>query len=755
MISLPDRASGRRAAIVRERALPALPGAFDNQNSPNFVETLRKVWRHRRLVALCTVVFAVASVATVMSLPAHYVAEARILVGVPEPKVLNSASFLPDVSPDAEWVQSEGIVVKSRELAKQVVEQLHLANDPEFKPAPATNSLWQRVVAQIESRVPGLRSAPREASGSPQDADAAAAREENRLIDILLSKIDVTTLGRSHVLGIQADALRPDLAAAIANALARDYLAQERGNKVNATDKIEQYLTGRIDQLRQQVEKAEQAVADYRKKYGLYEVANTDVTSQQMAELNTQLILAQTSKAEADSRLRDAENLRRRGLEGDSVPEVLQSPLIQALKQQQAKAEQNLAELSATYGPRHPRIIDAKAQIADIRTKVQMEISRVIGGLRQEAQTADARYEALQQNFDKLKSQMSGVNDRSIHLDALRRDATVDRNLLEAMLARAKEAMGSAEVAQPDARLVSSAAPPERPAYPPKMLIVLLGTVGGVMIGVVLALLRDSVDQTFHRADQIENATGLPVLTMVPTLKGSTPPSVHVLRKPVSPYSEALRKLQIGIELSEASQSPRTILFCSATPAEGKSVMASSLGRLLASNGKRVMLIDCDWRRPTLHRVFRCSNKSGLVALLTDERVPLNDIIYNDPLSGLDVIPSGEWSPRSVHTLTSQRMRLILQSFAKNYDFVLLDTPPVFVGAEVLTLSRMVDKAVFVVRWGHTRRDAAIDALKQLVEAQADVAGVALSRVDPRRYRQYAYGNLNYQYSRSALGHFG
>jgi polysaccharide biosynthesis transport protein len=272
---------------------------------------------------------------------------------------------------------------------------------------------------------------------------------------------------------------------------------------------------------------------------------------------------------------------------------------------------------------------------------------------------------------------------------------------------------------------------------------------------VVLALLRDSVDQTFHRSDQIENATGLPVLTMVPTLKGSTPPSVHVLRKPVSPYSEALRKLQIGIELSEASQSPRTILFCSATPAEGKSVMASSLGRLLASNGKRVMLIDCDWRRPTLHRVFRCSNKSGLVALLTDERVPLNEIIYNDPLSGLDVIPSGEWSPRSVHALTSQRMRLILQSFAKNYDFVLLDTPPVFVGAEVLTLSRMVDKAVFVVRWGHTRRDAAIDALKQLVEAQADVAGVALSRVDPRRYRQYAYGNLNYQYSRSALGHFG
>lgn len=752
MISIPDRSRARRAAIIRERALPAISGPLETQQTPDFIETLRKVWRQRRTVVLCTALFAAASVVTAMSLPAHYVAEARVLVGVPEPKVLNSASFLPNVSPDAEFVQSEGIVVKSRGLAKQVVDQLHLADDPGFNPKPAAAGVWQRVFARLESLLAGPRPAPQPVAATAQDA---AARRENRLIDRLLSSIDVTTLGRSHVLSIEADALRPDLAASIANALAQAYLAEQRGDKVHATDKIEQYLTARIDELRRQVEKSEQAVADYRKKYGLYEVANTSVTSQQMAELNTQLILAQTSKAEADSRLRDAEGLRRKGLEGDSVPEVLRSPLIQALKQQQAKAEQNLAELSAIYGPRHPRIVDAKAQIADIRAKVQMEIARVIGGLRQEAQTADARYEALQQNFDKLKGQMSGVNDRSIHLDALRREAAVDRNLLQAMEARAKEALGSAEVAQPDARLVSAAAPPERPSYPPKTLIVLLGILGGGLIGVVLALLRDSVDQTFHRSDQVESATGLPVLSLVPTLRGSTPPSVHVLRKPVSPYSESLRKLQIGIELSEAAQSPRTVLFCSATPAEGKSVMVASLGRLLASNGKRVMLIDCDWRRPTMHRVFRCSNKSGLVALLTDERVPLNEIIYNDPLSGLDVIPSGDWSPRSVHALTSQRMRLILQSFAKNYDFVLLDTPPVFVGAEVLTLSRMVDKTVFVVRWGHTRRDTALDALKQLVEAQADVAGVALSRVDPRRYRQFAYGHLNYQYSRSALGHFG
>src|SRR5262249_39610013 len=242
--------------------------------------------------------------------------------------------------------------------------------------------------------------------------------------------------------------------------------------------------------------------------------------------------------------------------------------------------------------------------------------------------------------------------------------------------------------------------------------------------------------------------TGLPVIAMVPQVTGRTPPSMLVLRQPTSAYSEALRRVQIGVELSEAAASPKTLLFSSATPSEGKSVMVASFGRLLASNGRRILLIDCDWRSPRLHQIFRCSNREGLASLLTDKSVVLDEIIHHDALSGVDVLTSGNWSPRQAHLLSSDRMRQLLDALTPHYDFIVLDTAPALVTADVLALARIVEKVVFVVRWGHTRQDATVQALKQTVDAQADVAGVVLSRVVSKQYRQYGYRDPFYEYSR-------
>ena len=265
------------------------------------------------------------------------------------------------------------------------------------------------------------------------------------------------------------------------------------------------------------------------------------------------------------------------------------------------------------------------------------------------------------------------------------------------------------------------------------------------------ALLREGVDRTFRRSDQLESLTGLPVLAMVPMLRGGMTPIAHVLRKPVSPYSEALRKLHIGIELSEAAQSPKTVLFGSAVPGEGKSVLVASLGRMLASHGRRILMIDCDWRNPRLHKLFQCQNRNGLAELLCDQPESIDDCIFTDTLSGADIIPAGIFSPQAMRYLTTDRMKLILQALAPRYDMIMLDTAPVLVGAEVLTLSRMVDKVAFVVRWGDTKREAVMEALKDLVEVQADIAGLVMTRVDSKGYRKYSYGQLNYEYDRPVL----
>jgi capsular exopolysaccharide synthesis family protein len=545
------------------------------------------------------------------------------------------------------------------------------------------------------------------------------------------------------------------MAAAIANTLAKTYLDYQRAEKVATMDKVDKFLMNRINELREQVRKSDQAVEDYRRTHGLYKSSGSNVTAQQLTELNSQLIAAQTAKAEADSRLEEAQAVSKSGLGKESIPDVLRSPLIQTLKQQEADAERRMAEMAAMYGPRYPAMINARAEVANARAKIAAEIAKTIDGLAREARTADARYEAVRQDFERLKTKMGTVNDASIQLDALERDSTVNRNLLEAMLNRAKQSNGADAILQADAKLVSPAAAPEAPAFPPKSLIAFLGLVGGFLIGSAIALLRESGDQTFRRADQVEALTGLPVLAMVPQLSGRVPPAMQVLRHPTSPYSEALRRVQIGVELSQAASSPRTMLFSSATPAEGKSVMVASLGRLLASNGRRILLIDCDWRSPRLHQIFRSSNRDGLASLLGDKSVVLDDLIHHDALSGVDVLPSGNWSPAQAHLLSSDRMRQLLDALTPHYDFVILDTAPALVTADVLALSRLVEKVAFVVRWGHTRQDAVVEALKQIIDAKGDVAGVVLSRVVSKEYRRYGHRDPFYEYSRPIKATYG
>lgn len=758
-LRLPHRRTSLRMVPPAERYYPtqATLRVAPSTEDEGFLATMRKLWRRRGFIAACTVALGGAAILAAWSMPSFYVSEARVLVGIQAPRLLNNVeAVLADVSPDAERVQNEGFILQSRNIARQVIDQLKLKDDPEFNPELRKPSRWAQlsdyrtylpapVMAWLDRLSPD-KPAPQQQPDTAQ----AEVRRNDRMISILLSRVDVSTLGRSHVLSVKAEAQNPATAAAIANALAEHYLEYQRREKIGSMDRVDKFLLGRIAELREQVRKSDQAVEDYRRTNDLYKSGSGGgVTAQQLSELNSQLLAAQTAKAEAESKLNEAQEMRKGGLDGESVPEVLRSPLISALKQQLSETERRGAEMSATLGARHPSMAQARAEAGNVRARVNAEVAKIVDGLSREARTASARYDALSQNFERLKRQMGAVNNQSIQLEALEREATVNRNLLEAMLSRAKQTTGTEDMLQANAKLVSQAAPSEVPAYPPKSLIALLGVLGGLMVGSAIALLRENGDHTFRRADQIEALTGLPVIAMVPQLGGRTPPAMQVLRQPTSAYSEALRRLHIGVELSETAESPRTILFSSATPAEGKSVMAASLGRLLASNGKRVLLIDCDWRSPRLHQIFHCSNREGLASLLTERPAVLDEVIHQDALSGLDVMPAGPWSPRSAHLLSSDRMRHLLEALTKHYEFVLIDTSPALVTADVLALARLVEKVVFVVRWGHTRQENALEALKQIMDAQGDVAGVVMSRVVSKQYRQYGHRDPFYEFARS------
>ncbi|MTK64716.1 MAG: CpsD/CapB family tyrosine-protein kinase [Methanobacterium sp.] len=243
--------------------------------------------------------------------------------------------------------------------------------------------------------------------------------------------------------------------------------------------------------------------------------------------------------------------------------------------------------------------------------------------------------------------------------------------------------------------------------------------------------------RTILRADESDTATNLPVIAVVPRLKDGTTAIAQVLREPLSPYAESLRRLSISLLHSvDWPESSRIVAVGSAIPEEGRSTLAASLGRLLAGEGRRVLLIDCDWIHPEVHRLFHVPNETGLTSLLGDRRTMLDDAIRTDALSGLDIVTAGRVRGPMIRGLASARMRSLLATVAKSYELVLLDMPPVLMAHEVLLLSRMVDRIMFAVRWRYTRRKMVQDAIERILSAEGDMAGVVLTCVNAERYRK-------------------
>lgn len=716
---------------------------------------LRHLWLRRRPIALVVVAAAAVTYAVVSTFPPLYAGSARVLVGVQAPRLPNVESVIADIRADAEQVQNESLIIQSRPVAGRVIDELHLERNADFNPALAAPSFWARFsLANVEAAAPSWL------TGWIDDLRGKAAPEapptegqiRERLIGQLLERLDVAAVGRSHVVAITAQARTPELAAAIANKFADIYLEVRRDEKRKTMDRVDAFLMERIAELREQVNKSHQAVQDYRRTHGLYKSgAAGSLTTQQLSELNTQLLAAQTAKADAESRLAEAQFARQGRLDAESVPEVLRSPLIASLKSQLADVERRAADAAATYGARHPQFRSMRAEADALSGRVAGEVARLIDGLARDASTARARHEALAEQFEALKSTMGAVNDKSIQLEALERDATVDRNLLESMLSRAKQSTGSANLLQADAKLVSPAAPADKRTSPPTELAVALATLLAFVAAATTVLVREGGNRTFRQPEQIEAMTGLPVLTMVPRV-ASRSAARQVLRKPVSPYSESLRRLFVSIMLSDVSALPKRLLFSSAIPGEGKSVMVASLARQLAATGRKVIVVDADWRRPRMQTLLRCRPGPGLGELLGDKGAVLNDCVQRDAMSTVDVITAGKWDDGASHLATSPRMGELLQLLGEAYDVVLIDTPPVLATSDALMLSRMADKVVYVVRWGHTQRDAVLSGLRQFIDARADVAGVALSQVEVKKYRRHSYREVHY--SRTPVASF-
>ncbi|HUD53101.1 polysaccharide biosynthesis tyrosine autokinase [Parvibaculum sp.] len=722
---------------------PVVPGfSIPPASESDAMAMLRKLWRGKIfIIGTVGTLLIVSFVATSLMTPL-FMATSEVLIGVPGSNVAGAQSSVDKLVVDRDTVESQGHVIASRATAERVVERLALDHDPEFNPALRPESLL--------AGIKGLFKFSSETSSDETASDEKKEQARQRVISTVLNAVSVDAADRSHVLEVSATSQSPAKAMRIANAFADLYIEQQLIFKAQTTQKANEWLSAQIQTLRAQVDNDERAVEDYRRANNLYEANNATVTTQQMSELSTQLVTAEAAKAEADAQLGQATAMLKAGKDPKSIPQVLASPIIQALEEKRTDVEQQAAQLSSIYGPKHPQIQNIKAQIADINAKERAQVAQIVASLKNEQTAAQARYNALKASLDRTQGAVGQTNEQSIKLRELEREAQASSTLFQNFLEGYKQTAAQQDFQQPDAWVISHASMPNKAAFPPTAAIFVGAGLAGLIGGALLALFADSLDRSFRTSEDVERRTGLPTLAMIPTFRASAA-AEHVIRDPASPFSEAVRKLHTKLVLTHPGESPSVIMMTSSIPDEGKSLISISMARLLAYSGRRVIVVDGDLRRPSLHSLLGQPSQPGLVELLNGEATP-DEAVYRDPTSGLHAIFAGRVPHGTGYVPDFERLRALLSSLSRHYELVILDTPPVLVGSEAMQYARIVDATVFVARWRHTSQDVAADAIKQVRMSGGHISGVALAQVDPKLYKRYASVDLHYTYTNAKRG---
>ncbi len=716
-------------------------------------EIFRTIWRRKKILIGTILLIMSAAFVSVHQLTPRYVSVAQVMIDPRQNQVVDIQSVISGLPQDLETIESEIEIIKSRRLAENVIKRLRLYDDPEFNPGLRKTAEWRKYL-QISRYLPD---SILEMIQPPQKSVLSEEQKQDRLrvqiVNSFLAHLDIDRKGRSRVIEIRYESEQAGLSTRIANTLADVYIVDQLEAKFEATKRATEWLNERVSKLRKAVTDSERAVETYRKQSGLLRGRGVTLATQQISELNSQLIVARTKRAEAEARLSQVLNLLRTSGGVDSAAEVLSSPLIQRLRGQEAQTLRRAAELSQEFGDKHPKMINARAELADLRKKIKSEVDKIVQNLRNEVGVALARERTLKSNLDSLEARVGNLNTSEVQLRALEREAEANRALYKTFLSRFKETGQQAEIQQADARIISRADVPTAPAFPKKNLLYAVAFAGASLLGMMLIFLIEKLDRGFRSMTQIETSTGIAAIGLIPHLGGmksiNSTPYDYVISKPSSAFGESLRSLYTSILLSNVDKPPKTVLITSSVPNEGKTSISISLARQVAKQSqKQVVLIDGDLRRPQVHRSLGLPVAPGLVEYLSGN-ASIEEILHRDDASGAIVITAGGIPNNPTDILASDQMRRLVTMLAETNDLVFIDSPPVHVVSDPKVLAQLADKTIYVVRWAETRREVVLTGLKQIVDVGTDIAGVVLSMVNVRRHSQYGYGDSGYYYGRS------
>ncbi|WGM31822.1 polysaccharide biosynthesis tyrosine autokinase [Brevundimonas sp. NIBR11] len=719
----------------------AFARAFDIHH---MLATFRR--RLKLFLALALLVFVLVLVATLQATPL-YTATASVMIDNRTEQVVDTQAVLSGLPADAATVDTEVEVLRSRRLAERVVETLNLDQDPEFNGALRPPGMVQQATNALKELFSAA--AP---NGAKEPSPLEAQRQREQIVDGVRSRLDIRRVGMTYVMGVSFTSTSPEKAARIANAFAENYLLEQLQAKFEATRQANEWLNTRLGDLRGEVIQAEAAVEQYRNANNLLSASGATLTEQEISTYNQQLATVRATQAEEEARLNTARRQLAGGSTGDDVGEALGSAVVQQLRARRAEVSGRVADLSSRYGPRHPDMLRAERELADIDGQIQAEIGRIVSNLEARVQVSRERTRSMQGSLSGARGALAANNSAGVRLNELQRNAEASRTLYQGLLDRFKQTTSQEGLEESDARVVSRAIIPGGASSPNVPLNLMLGLVVALGAGLAGVILAEMLDAGMTTGEDVENKLGLPHIGSVPLVESiataserGMAPADYLLAKPLSAFAEAIRALRTSIQFSRVGQTVRVIAVTSTLPGEGKTTTSVCLARSAAQAGQRVVIIDCDLRRRSVNRLIGIEPEVGLLEVLGGS-ASLEQALHLDAPSGAHVLPLTHtaFTPRDV--FNSQAMDQLVETLTANFDLVILDTAPVLAVADTRVLAAKADTVVFLTRWRATPQKAITNSLKLLDKAGAHVAGVALVQVDMRSQARYGYGDAGYYY---------
>ncbi|MFO7963168.1 MAG: polysaccharide biosynthesis tyrosine autokinase [Desulfobacterales bacterium] len=715
---------------------------------------LKRRWT---VIAFFAVVVFTVAVYTFSATPI-FQATSRIVIEKENPNLVSIQEVMAVDATGTDYYQTQYKIIESRNVAREVIRRLDLENSPEFFPEPKKHFIAdiKRSLSETVSQARGWIASLVRSDDAPSAKEKTGENAgEAALVSAFLSRVSVNPIRNSRLVDVSVEAKNPIMAAEMANALVSSYISRNLETKLEATKDAVKWLSERIAEERKKVEDAERALLQYKQTNEIITDFSSDaekITAEKLASLNQQVVDAESLRVEAETRYLQALSLENTPNMIDSIPEVLSNDIIKEIKKMEVALYNRMSELSKKYGKNHPAMVAIESELADLRKRKAAEARQVINSLKNEYKLALAREESLKKALEGQKAETLEMNEKAIQFGVLQRQAESARNMYELLVKRFKETSLTEEMKTGNIRVIDKAEVPRGPIKPKKKLNILLAVVIGLAGGVGLAFFLEYLDNTIKFPDEIKQFLQIPYLGHIPAYLmsrsggGPTPEKdLVVLDAPKSSVAESFRGIRTGIILSSPDTAPKVLMVTSAGPTEGKTFTAANLAVVMAGAGSRVLLMDCDMRRPRLHKVFDIQRNTGISGIISGG-CDIKDAIVAGKVENLDILTSGPLPPNPAELLGSKKMAELMAAVKSDYDRVIIDTPPVSAVTDSVVLSAMADAVALVVRTNETPRQLVKNGVEQLKSVNANIIGAVLNGVNPGRDSYYYYQYYYYYY---------